>query len=75
MVQRTPREYRRRAAAAAALLAPVEVATLDRADLERRVAALTTSLAARAPGLADGELRGLAARLEALLAAAPGDAR
>jgi excisionase family DNA binding protein len=74
MVQRAPRKYRRPPDPDAAP-APVDAATLDRADLERRVATHTTTLAARVPGLAEGELRALAARLAALLAAAPGDER
>ena len=75
MYSRAPHKYRRSSPDPGAAVAPVDAAWLERAGLEGRVAALTTTLAARAPGLAEGELRALAERLAALLAAAPGDER
>ncbi len=77
MYQRAPRKYRRRdpdLGAAPALLGAAGLDRLERAELEGRVAALAAALVARAPGLDDGALRALAARLAELAAAArPGD--
>ena len=75
LYSRTPHKYRRSSPDPGAPVAPVDAAWLERAGLEGRVAALAAELAARAPGLSLEELRALAGRLAALLAAAPGDAR
>ena len=72
MYQRAPRKYRRRAPDPGVDVAPVDTATLDRVELERRVAALTAGLAARAPGLPLERLRSLADCLAALAAEPPG---
>ena len=65
MPQKAPRKYRRREPDPEAAAAPIDAATLDRAGLERRVAALADTLVV---GLPDAELRALAERLAALAA-------
>ena len=61
---KAPRKYRREPDLGS-IVAPVDTATLDRAGLERRVAALADMLVV---GLPDAELRALAERLAALAA-------
>ena len=67
MPQKAPRKYRREPDPEAAL-APIGAATLDRAGLERRVAALAGTLVAATPGLPEAELRSLAEDLAGLAA-------
>ena len=71
MYQRAPRKYRRAEPDPGASVAPVDAAWLDRAALERQVAALASDLAARAPRLSLEELRALADGLAAAMAEAP----
>ncbi len=71
MVSRAPHKFRR-APDPSAAAAPVDATTLDRVELERRVAALAAALAGAAPVLGDGALRALADRLIALAADLPG---
>ena len=72
---RAPHKYRRRAPDPGAPAAPVDAATLDRWELERRAAGLAAALAGAAPGLADGDLRALVGRLAAVAADLPGEPR
>ena len=69
---KAPRKYRRGPDAEAAA-APVDAATLDRVELERRIATLATALTAAAPGLPVADLRGIADGLAALVARARRD--
>ena len=70
---KAPRKYRRREPESAAAAAPIDAATLDRVELERRIATLATALAAAAPGLPVADLRGIADGLAALVARARRD--